>query len=375
MKLIRKSMLAVVCLLSGAMMLGAAWTTRRLTNTEDSLEPDIAVWGSHVFAVWADNKPGNLDIYFKKSMNGGATWQAIKRLSNTAGFSLKPKIAVSGLNVYVIWGDDTPGNWDIYFIKSTDNGATWGTARKLTNNTHDSEYPDIAVSGSNVYVVWQDNNTGICEIYFSKSTDNGATWETARKLTNNAGFSGYPALAVSGANVYLVWHDNTPGNLEIYFRKSTDGGATWQTQRKLTNTVDESEHPDIVIGGLNVYVVWHNDTPGNYEIYFRKSTDGGATWQNAKKLTDNTGTSWEPRIAVNSSNVYMVWHDDTTGINEVYFRKSTYAGATWQIESMLTNSTGGCRYPAIAVSGAKVYVVWMDDTPGTGGIFLKYSPL
>ena len=36
-----------------------------------------------------------------------------------------------------------------------------------------------------------------------------------------------PAIAVSGNNVHVVWDDNTPGNSDILYRRSIDGGSTF----------------------------------------------------------------------------------------------------------------------------------------------------
>ena len=47
----------------------------------------------------------------------------------------------------------------------------------------------------------------------------GDTWSTNRRLTNNAGASFSPAIAVYGSNIYVVWQDNTRGDPEIYFKK------------------------------------------------------------------------------------------------------------------------------------------------------------
>ena len=38
-------------------------------------------------------------------------------------------------------------------------------------------------------------------------------------LSNTAGFSGAPSIAVSGNNVYIVWYDETHGNSEIFYEK------------------------------------------------------------------------------------------------------------------------------------------------------------
>ena len=51
----------------------------------------------------------------------------------------------------------TPGNNDIFFAVSNNNGTSFGTSNK-----HEQQYwhvlsiPQIAASGNNVYVTWED---------------------------------------------------------------------------------------------------------------------------------------------------------------------------------------------------------------------------
>src|SRR4030042_972117 len=119
-------------------------------------------------------------------------------------------------------------------------GDTWTANKQITNTLGDSKSPAIAVDGSNIYVVWQDNTPDLSneEIYFKRSVDGGVTWKTDKRLTNNAGGnydSQYPAIAGDGSHIYVVWYDNAPGSYEIYFKRSVDGGATWKTKQRLTN--------------------------------------------------------------------------------------------------------------------------------------------
>jgi hypothetical protein len=76
-----------------------------------------------------------------------------------------------------------------------------------------------------------------------------------------------PSIAVNGLNVHVVWEDDTPGNPEIYFRESNDGGATWATVENRSNNSGNSLNPSIAVDGANPYVVWSDDTPGNPEIF------------------------------------------------------------------------------------------------------------
>jgi hypothetical protein len=291
---------------------------KRLTwNTSVSLCPAIAVDGSNIYVVWYDYRLGSPEIYFKKSDDGGATWTTSKNLTNNAGYSNIPAIAVDGPNIYVVWQED----YEIYFKKSDDGGATWTTSKNLTNNAGLSLLPAIAVDGSSIYVVWIDDTPGNYQIYFKKSDDKGVTWTTSKNLTNNAGAFYNPAIAADGSNIYIVWEDYTMGVSEIYFKKSDNGGATWSKKKNLANNLGDSWYSAIAVNGSNIYVVWSDCTPGNYEIYFKKSDDKGVTWTTSKNLTNNAGLSDDPAIAVDGPNIYVVWDDDTPGNYEIYFKK------------------------------------------------------
>jgi hypothetical protein len=48
-----------------------------------------------------------------------------------------------------------------------------------------------------------------------------ADWTRAKKLTWNSGNSVMPVIAVDpSGNLHVVWFDDTPGNCEIYYKKS-----------------------------------------------------------------------------------------------------------------------------------------------------------
>jgi hypothetical protein len=229
---------------------------------------------------------------------------------------------VDGSNIYVVWDDDTPGNSEIYFKMSDDGGTTWTTKKDLSNNAGGSAYPAIAVDGSNIYVVWYDYTPGDPDIYFKKSDDRGVTWTANKRITNNAGYSMYPSIAVDGSNIYVVWYGYTTGDSEIYFKKSDDGGTTWTTKKNLSNSTLSSFLPAIAVDGPNIYVVWYDITYVNYDIYFNWSDDVGVTWKEGKRLIYSEGHSMWPDIAVDGSNIYVVWvwHDSSSD-HEIYFKK------------------------------------------------------
>ena len=76
-------------------------------------------------------------------------------------------------------------------------------------------------------------------------------------LSSNSGSSVDPAIVASGDNVYVAWSDKTPGNAEIIFRASTDGGETFTAKSKgrLSNTDSASITPRVASNSDSVYVI------------------------------------------------------------------------------------------------------------------------
>jgi hypothetical protein len=225
----------------------------------------------------------------------------------------------------LFWEDNTPGNHEIYYAKSTDEGSTWTANRRLTWTSGISEDAAAVVNSiGHLNLVWHDNTSGGYEVYYRKSTDEGSTWTASRRLTWTSGVSECPALAVDSSDFpHMFWGDNTPGDFEIYYRKSTDGGVTWTANQRLTWNSGNSLNPAIAVDSSDfLHMFWEDDTPGNFEIYYRKSLNGGAAWTANQRLTWNSGNSLNPAIAVDASgNLHVVWEDATAGNLEIYYKR------------------------------------------------------
>ena len=87
-----------------------------------------------------DSIAGNSEIFFAASNDNGQTFNTLN-ISNSAGSSAQPQIALSGNNVYVTWLDASPGNADIFVIS---NDRPFGTPINLSNNPGFSTTPQIA---------------------------------------------------------------------------------------------------------------------------------------------------------------------------------------------------------------------------------------
>ena len=231
----------------------------------------------------------------------GAGWQSDLRLTvdpafSTTSFDGARSLAVSGHVLHVTWSDDRDGNREIYYKRSTDDGAHWGSDVRLTSNAASSIFPAVAASGTDVHVVWEEYRDGNGEIYYKHSADGGSSWGADTRLTVNAANSFSPSVAAAGPMVQLVWFDQRDGNHEIYHKRSTDAGANWGADTRLTVDGAASIFPAVAVSGSVVHVAWEEHRDGNGEIYYQRSADGGASWGVDTRLTIDGASSLSPSI-------------------------------------------------------------------------------
>lgn len=157
----------------------------------------------------------------------------------------------------------------------------------------------------------------------------------------------------------------------------------------LTENLDDSVYGQVMAAGASVYVVWQEsveDTENsNYDIFFKRSLDGGRTFsQDAANLSRNPGFSEHPQLALALSGdgkktvVHVSWVDDTSGVEQVLFKKSLDGGATFGGPTEVLSSPDMNSFNhEMAASGDSVYVVWQqepaDGNGAAGSIVLRAS--
>src|SRR5262249_445238 len=248
-------------------------------NSDFSFTPQMAVDSScNIYPVFTDDTAHTTNILLSRSTTVGPTYSTPKNLSNTSRFPFNPRIFVgSDNNINVVWEDDTPGNLDIFYSHSTDGGSTFSTAINISNDSADSSSPQVATDAAgNVFVVWE-SDTGAPGILFSRSLDGGNTFSAPVMLSTNTGGSIAPQFAVDPVgNINLVWEDDILSASDISFSRSQDHGATFSAPKSLSHNVGNSNSAMISVDlSGNINVVWENDSPGNFDIFYTRSTDGG----------------------------------------------------------------------------------------------------
>ncbi len=257
-------------------------------------------------------------------------WGDDVRLTNASGASLlsynfASSIAVGADDaVHVVWYDSRDGESQIYYKRSLDGGNTWQADIRLVADGTRREHPAIAASGSMVYVAWHERRGTDFGFYVvtARSLDGGATWQPPVTLTDTAK-SAHPSLTAAGDRVQLVHHENASGYTEIEHVVSADRGATWSTPTQISSSPYESWVGNVTTSGDEVIVSWVDYRDANEEEYTRRSRDGGVTWGAITRVSDDPADSWAPSVAISGDVAHHFWFD----------RRHTYSDA--EVEDVL----------------------------------------
>jgi hypothetical protein len=216
--------------------------------------------------------------------------------------------------------------------------ATFTSPKRIAGTTGaDSEPPQLAVSGTNAYIVWHEfasTQSQIPEVYFSRSTNNGGTFGARVNLSNSAGVaSSEEQIFVQGSNVFVAWIEDDGLQRKVCFRRSTNNGASFAARKELSDLRVPS-NPRVTASGANVLVAWQNqDGSGVPDIYMSQSKDTGATFGGGADITRNASNSEFyfqdggslRQIAISGTKIILTWRDDGTANAgfETYFMQGS----------------------------------------------------
>jgi hypothetical protein len=318
---------------------GQTWSSNKLV-TSDGSYPVIAALGQEIVIAYHDLNTG---VFVQKSTNTGNSWWAAPLQLSTHSSAITPQLSNEGINLYAVW-EERPGSiYELMFSRSTNFGTTWSAPVNISNTTTTSRWAQIKSTGNTVYCTWVETTTyPFSDIYFSKSTDAGTTWSTPVNITNDNRPQNriYMYVTPSG-EIYLACDDITSYPVfnrdDIYLIKSTNGGSTWSTAVNITNNPGHSNTPCIVVVEPNIYFTWADNTGSapnydNSDIYFKKSPDGGLTWDDSIKICSNPESSSRPRICWGWDgpipapwiSMTIVWYDYSTGDAEILARNGKH---------------------------------------------------
>jgi len=428
------------------------------------VEPWVAVNPqnpNNMIAVWQQDRwsnGGSNGLRAGYTTNGGASWsQTSAPFSHcTGGSAANNGNYDRATDPWVTFSPDGTAYFEsgsfqsapdatneIAVARSTDGGATWGSPVTLRKDAPTTVFNDknsiTADPGDSryVYAVWTryvfpnekarglafENPTAAYygPVWFARTTNFGASWETARKIYDpatdgpgqgrNDDISGNQILVLPDGTLVdgfdLIHNDNAQGRRggKIALIRSTDKGVTWEkraiivAQDQSIVVTDPTTGAAVRSGDLvpefavdrssnalthgNLYAVWQDARFSNgdhNEIAFSRSSDGGSTWSLPKRISTPTGKSaFTAVIDVNDNGtigvVYYDFRNDDSAAplaTDVWITTSADGGATWSeqhvsgpFDMAKAPVAGGLfvgDYAGLVAAAVAFHPVWIETT-------------
>lgn len=337
----------------------------------DSINPHFTVANNSIYSTWVSKlSTNNSEILFKKVEENARFLSSAVNISNATGISNLVKLSSSDDNVYLTWEDKQVDKWKLLFSKSHDKGIKFGTTTNLSNDTGNVHLHDLASAGGNVFVVWAANeniSSSNKEIFFRKSQDGGNSFDNVLNLSNDGDDSLDPHMVINqnGSIIYIVWtkcdikHDDP--NCSVAFTRSLDQGNTFTD----TSIIDTDK---VMSQGSNI-------TSTNTVLDYNSSMIPRYLLDN---LTANrTFSSINPTVftALGGKQVYVLWEENTfgKGDSEIFIKSSNDYGNSFNSAINISNSSGTSRLAHGHILGEDLYVTWADtlNQSGTFDIMLR----
>jgi len=372
---------------------------------------------NHVYITWEEKKFGRWDLLFRKSEDYGNNFSNVIDLSNITGNVHLHDLMARGENVIVAWAaneNTSSTNKDIFFRKSMSHGDSFNETIDLSNNSNDSLDPHIATNqdSSIIYIVWTECDINldepICAIDFTESLNHGDNFTVPRNLSNlissysksirhtqvdrsfanGTSFAGsqdidHNALRQEGFNainptvfttsegkyVYVLWEQTQTGtgNSEIFVAVSNDFGKSFNQAINISNSSGVSRFAQGQLVDNDLYVVWSDtlDNYKNFDVMLRK-IDASNIAGKVINISHNKGNSVSPFLLVSNNLIYVAWNDDTN-TNSILLRSGAISGS---FDTATKINIGTARIytdPLIFDAGNKIWIAWTEYN----GIFHK----
>jgi hypothetical protein len=366
-----------------------------------------------------------------KSTDGGATWTFDNTLSGSQTQADKQMLWVDHSasspfkdNIYAIWHNGNPA----FVNRRTGPGGSWGTPLQVSGSesTGTSIGADIKTNAfGDVFALWP--TTGNKRIFVKTSTNGGSSYGSAVQIATTIGSFeiGVPAFnnrkmliyVTAGAYrtasknlVYAAWNDlsgesgctsasQAPGSnvnstckTRIWFSRSTNGGTSWETPRKINaqTALNDQFNPWLAVDetsgriGIMYYDTVADSGRKKTDVWYQTSADDGVTFSAALKVT--TAQTDETVSGADSGNQYGDYNGLAGNANTFFpswtDRRNAAKEEVWT--AALTEG-GGCTPPAaptsltatavgtgridlgwLAAAGATEYHVYRSTTSGSG---------
>lgn len=233
--------------------------------------------------------------------------------------------------------------------KSIDKGVSWAPV-KATNNSYFADKETIVVDDNDIiYLAYDDvnieNSYGTATVKVTRSVDRGNSFEELAIIGEDKYFLG-PYINVNASNdIFIAWSWVPPEGGNIFFSKSTDKGTSFEEPKMINHDGNYSvveapgktTLPLIKFDSFNrLYLVWadkFDQVYDTFDVYLRYSDDSGETWSDRIRVNPSVqGNQWNPDVVIDlDGTLHIVYYHEINEYYRPYYRTLQFNGTNRDI--------------------------------------------
>lgn len=273
-----------------------------------------------------------------------------------------PLMDVDGAgNIYVLYKATADENEDesIELIRSIDGGSFWTSPMTVVGPDPERYWFQLRTfsvdSNGTLHAMIVDYFNYV-EFKYCYSTDGGDNWSTPTVVASDPYQSGMSAMMMvdpfGGAN-FIVIDSDYAGQNPVWFKRTSDYGATFTKYKDLwigwEDSYDLTTSPTMAANeNHGIFAAWrrrkYENGFVNETIYYNFSHDSGSTWNTVDTVI---GPGLVPTLAVGpNGDVHLfVWPSSNDKNYKTHYL-STDHGVTWETVGQINN------FSSVAIDGA-----------------------
>ncbi|MBG0800645.1 exo-alpha-sialidase [Methylocystis sp. H4A] len=202
-------------------------------------------------------------VAFAYSDDGGKTFKGKSILIDHACECCRMSGALDkdGTPVFA-WRQVLDGNVRDHMVAKLSADAAQATATRVSDddwaiNSCPHHGPSIAIDAAgDWHVVWFTKGKKRQGLYYARSLDAGKSFSEPEKFGDDARAAGHPTLVAAKGRLYRVWKEFDGTTTTIAMQMSRDNGKSWSAPRVMAQTLDASDHPELIAHNGAAYLSW-----------------------------------------------------------------------------------------------------------------------
>lgn len=180
------------------------------------------------------------------------------------------------------------------------------------------------------------------------------TWSTPVALSSSSTWGGDYLATLGGTSAVVQYEVCAPSPCNLYTRRTTNSGVTWQPAVPMATSVGSGGLVHEIAGlGLDVDSVWLDRDTG--QLRYAHSADGGASFGSSILLSSAAADSVS--VARGPNGLVAVAYESNAGIS---VRVSNNGGTSFA--NAKTVASGGAGFlPQVAIGNTDIYVAWVTE--------------